>query len=79
LKSVWSTWFATLRWTKTSPGSRPTTWFAGTRLSAQPIQRYSGACWRARRAKNSGSASVIWRDQARLFSKSFSSDSIPGA
>ena len=38
------TTLATLRCTNTSPGARPTTWFAGTRLSEQPIQRYSGAC-----------------------------------
>ena len=39
LRSVCTTTFATLRWTKTSPGSVPVISFAGTRLSEQPIQR----------------------------------------
>ena len=38
---------ATLRWTNSSPGLSPTISLAGTRLSEQPIQRYSGACWEA--------------------------------
>ena len=54
LRSVCTTTFATLRCTNTSPGARPTIWFAGTRLSEQPIQRYSGACRSARSAKNGG-------------------------
>ena len=45
-----------LRCTNTSPGARPVIWLAGTRLSEQPIQRYSGDCWCARLLKNSGSA-----------------------
>src|SRR5882672_1221000 len=55
LRSVWTTTLAMLRWTKISPGSRPTIWFAGTRLSEQPIQRYRGACCDDSRAKNSRS------------------------
>ena len=51
LMSVWMTRLATLRWTKISPGSSPTISFAGTRLSAQPIHRYLGVCWRARSLK----------------------------
>jgi hypothetical protein len=42
LRSVCTTTLATLRWTKTSPGSRPTIWLAGTRESEQPIHRNSG-------------------------------------
>ena len=54
-----TTTLATLRWTKSSPGSRPTISLAGTRLSEQPIHRYSGVCWAARCWKKSGSRSVI--------------------
>src|SRR2546423_6961250 len=68
--------FATLRWTKSSPGASPTIWFAGTRLSEQPIQRYCGACCRASSRKNSGFTCRIPSDQARLFSKRCSSVSI---
>ncbi len=50
-----TTTFATLRWTNTSPGASPTIWFAGTRLSEQPIQRYSGDCRSASPVKKSGS------------------------
>ena len=53
-----------------SPGGRPTIWFAGTRLSEQPIQRYSGAWRSARDAKNPGSAATIAAAHARLRSKS---------
>jgi hypothetical protein len=53
--SVATTMLATLRCTNSSPGISPTTSLAGTRLSEQPIQRNSGRCWRARRAKKSGS------------------------
>ena len=45
---------------------RPTIWFAGTRLSEQPIQRYSGALAVGQIAKNSGSSAVIAAAQARL-------------
>lgn len=31
---------------------------AGTRLSEQPIQKYSGDCWFSRRLKKSGSRSI---------------------
>src|SRR6476660_1504375 len=69
LRSVCTTRLAMLRWTKSSPGSRPTIWLAGTRLSEQPIQRYSGNCWRESLLKNSGSCRRIAWDQARLASK----------
>src|SRR6188768_2018414 len=74
LRSVWTTTFARLRWTKISPGSRPTIWFAGTRLSEQPIQRYSGDCWVESLEKNSGSDACILADHARLFANRFVSD-----
>src|SRR5688572_6574080 len=70
LTSACTTTLATLRWTKSSPGGRPTISFAGTRLSEQPIQRYSGACCFVRRAKNCGSWRVMRSAQARLFAKS---------
>src|SRR5687768_10693734 len=44
LRSVCTTTLATFRCTNISPGSRFTISLAGTRLSEQPIQRYSGAC-----------------------------------
>src|SRR5574343_304610 len=44
LRSEWATTLATLRCTNNSPGNRPTSSLAGTRLSAQPIQRYCGFC-----------------------------------
>src|SRR6185436_10761837 len=69
LRSVCTTRLAMLRWTNSSPGSRPTIWLAGTRLSEQPIQRYSGNCWRESLLKNSGSCRRIACDQARLASK----------
>src|ERR1051326_4390839 len=69
LRSVWTTTFATLRWTKSSPGKSPTISFAGTRLSAQPIQRYCGVCWCDRRLKKFGSRCVIAVAHFRLFSK----------
>src|SRR4051812_38568862 len=72
LRSVCTTTLAMLRWTNTSPGARPVIWFAGTRESEQPIQRYCGDCWRARREKYSGSAAVAARAQVRLFSRSWS-------
>src|SRR6476661_3534244 len=67
-RSVWTTTFATLRWTKSSPGSSPTISLAGTRLSEHPIQRYCGACWEARLWKKSGRRAVISAAQRRLFS-----------
>ena len=51
LRSVTGTTLATLRWTKSSPGSRPTIRLAGTRLSEQPIQSRSGRWMWARREK----------------------------
>src|SRR5688572_17597133 len=70
LTSACTTTLATLRWTKSSPGGRPTISFAGTRLSEQPIQRYSGACCFVRRAKNCASCRVMRSAQARLLAKS---------
>src|SRR5574343_342898 len=58
--------FATLRWTKTSPGSSPATTLAGTRLSEHPIQKNSGACRAARRVKYPGSCACLLADQSRL-------------
>src|SRR4051794_33410705 len=69
------TMLATLRWTKSSPGSRPTISLAGTRLSAQPIQRESGFWIAHRRSKKPGSRLRRSSDQARLFSRSFDSTS----
>ncbi len=56
LRSVWITRFATLRWTNSSPGSRPVRRSAGTRLSEQPIHKKRGFCAWAKRSKNSGSS-----------------------
>jgi hypothetical protein len=56
--SVCTTRFATLRWTNTSPGGSDTISLAGTRLSEQPIQRYSGFCCSASRSKKCGSSAV---------------------
>src|SRR5258707_11956130 len=67
LRSACTTTLATLRWTNISPGRSPTIWFAGTRLSEQPIQRDSGACWCDRRAKNSGSWRAMSAAQRRVF------------
>src|SRR5690242_3456699 len=73
LRSVCTTTLPMLRWTKTSPGARPVIWLAGTRLSEQPIHRYSGACWRASLVKNDGSWRRISSAQARLFLNRWSS------
>ena len=51
-------------------GRSPTIWFAGTRLSEQPIQRYSGACASRARSKKPGSRATMSAAQARLFSNS---------
>ena len=67
LRSVCITMLPTLRCTKTSPGNNPLIWLAGTRLSEQPIHRYSGCCCLASRAKNSGSSSDTRFAQALLF------------
>src|SRR5262249_21361929 len=69
-RSVCTTRLATLRWTKSSPGRSPTIWFAGTRLSEQPIHRYSGDCCCASFAKKSGSCRRMRSAQVRLFSNS---------
>ena len=63
-----------LRCTKTSPGASPITWFAGTRLSEQPIHRYSGDCCLTRREKNSGSSECMRSDQFLLLAKRCSID-----
>src|SRR6267154_3781420 len=76
-RSVCTTKLAILRWTNNSPGARPTIWFAGTRLSEQPIQRYCGDCCRDSSRKNSGFTCRIPSDQARFFSKRWLSVSIP--
>jgi hypothetical protein len=44
IEVVWTTMFARLRCTKMSPGSSPTIWLAGTRLSAHPITQIGGDC-----------------------------------
>src|SRR4051812_1784393 len=77
-RSVCTTRLATFRWTNNSPGARPTIWFAGTRLSEQPIQRYFGACCWASSRKNSGFTCRMPSDQARLFSKRWSIVSMRG-
>src|SRR3982751_100846 len=69
LRSVCTTTLATLRWTNSSPGARPTISLAGTRLSEQPIHRYSGDCWAARSLKNDGFWAVMRDAQLRLRSK----------
>ena len=56
LRSEWTTTLATLRWTNSSPGARSTSSLAGTRLSAQPIHRYCGACCWSRPLKKPGRA-----------------------
>src|SRR5690242_450770 len=76
LRSVCTTTLATLRCTNTSPGMSPTISLAGTRLSAQPIQRYLGDCWAARRLKKSGCLRVTPSAQARLLANSCGSLSI---
>src|SRR5690606_28146363 len=43
--------------------------FAGTRLSEQPIHKYSGDCWRESFRKNSGSCSRMLSAHCLLLSK----------
>ncbi len=62
------------RCTNISPGDRFTIWFGGTRLSEQPIQRYSGVCCLDNCEKNSGSFSLIELAHAKLLSKRYFSD-----
>src|SRR5207244_10384412 len=75
-RSVCTTTLPTLRCTNNSPGASPTIWFAGTRLSEQPIQRYFGDCCRDNSRKNSGFTCRIPSDHARFLSKRWSSVSI---
>src|SRR5262249_25545370 len=70
LRSVCTTTLPMLRWTNISPGIRPTISLAGTRLSEQPIQRYSGACWRDSSSKNPGCELAMRAAQARFLRKS---------
>src|SRR5450432_968380 len=72
LRSEWTTTLATLRWTKSSPGSRSTSSLAGTRLSAQPIHMYCGACCWSSPVKKPGRAASIFFAQRRLLSSSSS-------
>src|SRR5512147_1044792 len=65
-RSACTTTLATFRFTNTSPGAMSMIWFAGTRESEQPIQRYFGACSSERRRKYSGSCSTWAVAQARL-------------
>src|ERR1700761_927115 len=76
LRSLCTTTFATLRWTNISPGSMPQISFAGTRLSEQPIHKYSGACWRASVAKKSGSRRRTDSAHSWFFLKSVASGCI---
>src|SRR5688572_8488152 len=77
LRSVWTTRFETFRWTKSCPGMSPTIWLAGTRLSEQPIQRYSGACCRDRLWKKPGSRRVISAAHSRLLARRISMPLMP--
>jgi len=52
--------------------------FAGTRLSEQPIQRYSGLCWRESFRKNSGSRRLIASAQAWFCAKRWLSSVMRG-
>src|SRR5688572_22009865 len=74
--SVWTTTFATLRWTNTSPGCRPMMRSGGRRLSEQPIHRICGDCWWRSRSKNSGSAARMRAAHSRLAARQSSSSRI---
>src|SRR5919201_2667007 len=78
LRSACTTTFATLRCTNISPGINPTIWFAGTRLSEQPIHRYCGACCSVSRAKNCGSCRTIAAAHARLLARRCANSLIAG-
>src|SRR4051812_48791040 len=78
LRSVCTTTFATFRCTKSSPGSRFTISFAGTRLSEQPIHRYSGACCAASSEKNRGRSATILAAQRWLLAKRCSRSATTG-
>ena len=77
LKSVREMMFATLRWTKTSPGCRPMISLAGTRLSEHPIHRNFGICCSASFSKNRGCLSrilqrpvpVVFKQRLKIYSK----------
>src|SRR3982750_387202 len=69
LRSECTTTLATLRCTKTSPGSSPVIWLAGTRLSEQPIHIYLGVCCFTRLVKKPGRSASICAAQARLWAK----------
>src|SRR3954462_11233630 len=69
LRSECTITLATLRWTKTSPGSRPVIWLAGTRLSDQPIHMNLGFCCWVRLEKKPGRSRSICAAQARLWVK----------
>src|SRR6218665_1086348 len=73
-----TTMLATLRCTNTSPGSRPVIWFAGTRLSEQPIHMYLGVCCFTRPVKNPGHSRSIRAAQARLCTNRSSIDEVMG-
>src|SRR5262252_4646686 len=68
-RSVVTTTFPTFRCTNTSPGSWPVIWFAGTRLSEQPIHRMCGRWIAERSEKNEGSCARTRSAQRRLFSR----------
>src|SRR5580765_588833 len=68
-KSVCTTTFATLRCTNTSPGCWPVIWFAGTRLSEQPIHRMRGVWIAASSSKNEGCCARTRSAHRRLFSR----------
>src|SRR6476660_6080028 len=67
LRSECTTILATLRCTKTSPGSSPAIWLAGTRLSEQPIHMYLGVCCLTRLVKNPGRSRSICSAHWRLW------------
>src|SRR5215471_16588995 len=69
LRSVCTTTFATFRCTNTSPGCCPVIWFAGTRLSEQPIHRMCGVWIADRSSKNVGCCARTRSAHRRLFSR----------
>jgi len=69
-RSECTTTLATLRCTNNSPGSRFTRSFAGTRLSAQPIHRYCGACCWVSPVKKPGRDASVFAAHRRLLSRS---------
>src|SRR5206468_7534492 len=69
LRSECTITLATLRCTKTSPGSSPVIWLAGTRLSEQPIHMNLGFCCLVSELKKPGRVFSISAAQARLWVK----------